>query len=133
MGAAEDSVPAVPGDGLFAFERLDVWQYARDFAVLCIRLTESLPRGRGGFADQLRRSCIATMQGIAEGAGRMAPRDKAHRYTSAKAECDEAVSHLAVLSALGDLDEALHQEARRLAGHITRMLIGLIRRWRSRA
>ena len=61
----------------------------------------ALPRGHADLKDQMRRSAAAVVRAIAEGAGRWSPRDKAHRYTIAAAECTECSATLEMAALVG--------------------------------
>jgi 23S rRNA-intervening sequence protein len=50
----------------FDHERLDVYQAALDFVVLCEDVLEQLPRGRAHLVEQLSRASTSIVLNIAE-------------------------------------------------------------------
>ena len=73
----------------FPHTRLDAWRVALQLAAETQALAEQMPRGYGPLADRLRRAAMSTCLNLAEGAGRWTRRDKAQRFTVARAECGE--------------------------------------------
>lgn len=56
----------------FAFERLEVWQKARQFNKLVYQLTTNFPYNESkNLIDQLRRASVSISSNIAEGSGRL--------------------------------------------------------------
>lgn len=82
---------------MLSFQRLDVYQRAIEFLVLTTELTESLPRGHAGRADQLIRAAESVVRNIAEGAGRWSEADSAKHYKIARGEAMECAASLDVL------------------------------------
>jgi four helix bundle protein len=60
----------------FAFEKLQVYQKAVDFADRIAALSEGFPRGYGFLADQLNRAALSIAANIAEGDGRFSKSDR---------------------------------------------------------
>lgn len=66
---------------LFSFEKLKVWQKARQLSVLIYNSTKTFPDNeRFGLISQMRRCSVSISSNIAEGTGRHSSKDKA-RYT----------------------------------------------------
>ena len=88
------------GNYQFDFERLDVYQKSQEFMGSIFRVTRSLPREyQYSLADQLRRAGDSIALNLAEGAGRWAPREKAHFYAIAlgsSAECGAILTICAI-------------------------------------
>ena len=116
----------------FPHHRLDAYRVAQDLSARCIALTKRMPRGFADLRDQARRSALATVRHIAEGASRTSPADKSARFTVARGEVAEldATLESALRSSLVDAPEA--QRLRVLADRVGAMLTGLIRRERAR-
>ena len=63
----------------YYFERLDVWQQARQLVVQVYKLLEKFPKEeKYALCDQLRRSVISIPSNIAEGSGRIAKKETIH-------------------------------------------------------
>ncbi|VAW12642.1 S23 ribosomal protein [hydrothermal vent metagenome] len=66
---------------IFSFEKLKVWQKARELSVKIYKSTKAFPSDeRFGLISQMRRCSISISSNIAEGTGRHSPKDKA-RFT----------------------------------------------------
>ncbi len=114
----------------FAFHFLHVYRVARDFAIEAGHIADDLPRGRARLADQLRRAADSTLLNIGEGAARRSPRDKAHRYTIAQAECTECAAALELIEIRRLASPETVLSALDLAAQVCRMLEKLIQRFR---
>jgi len=65
----------------YSFEKLDVWQEARQLAVKIYKLTKQFPADeRFGFVSQMRRSGISVSSNIAEGTSRYSSKDQIRFY-----------------------------------------------------
>jgi four helix bundle protein len=76
-------------------ERLDVYRVALEFQALACSIR--LGRGLRELRDQLDRASLSIVLNTAEGAGRIAPADKARFYTMARASAMESAAILDVL------------------------------------
>ncbi len=114
----------------FAFHRLDVHRIAQRFAIEAGDIADHMPRGRAKLADQLRRASESTLLNIGEGAAKHSPREKAHRYGIAQAECTECAAALELIEIrrLASPDAVL--SALHLAARVCQMLERLIQRFR---
>lgn len=66
---------------IVGFEKLKVWQKARQFFVGIYRITATYPsEEKFGLISQMRRCSISMASNIAEGSGSHSPKDKA-RFT----------------------------------------------------
>jgi four helix bundle protein len=91
----------------FRFERLDVWQDARQMSRTIYRLARSLPRSEEfALGSQLRRAAVSVSSNIAEGSGRNSDADFAHFLEIAYGSAMECAS----LLYLG-LDEGYFKDA----------------------
>ncbi len=114
----------------FAFHSLHVYRVAREFAIKAGDIADHLPRGRAKLADQLRRAADSTLLNIGEGAARRSPRDKAHRYTIAQAECTECAAALELIELRRLASPHAVLQTLHLAAQVCRMLEKLIQRFR---
>ena len=63
----------------FSFEKLEVWQEAREIIIPVYKLIGTFPATeRYGLGDQLRRSVVSIASNIAEGSGRSSIKEKIH-------------------------------------------------------
>ena len=66
---------------IFSFEKLIVWQKAKNIAVIIYKLTKNFPKEElFGMTSQMRRCSVSIASNIAEGSGRHSAKDKA-RFT----------------------------------------------------
>jgi four helix bundle protein len=112
----------------FAHQRLDVYHIAQEVVRDTEMLLRRLPRGYAELRDQARRSALATVRHIAEGAGRTSAPDKRARFTVARGEVAELEATLETAELLQLVDPQSIREVRRLTDRVGAMLQGLIRR-----
>jgi len=112
----------------FAHQRLDAYHVALELFRDVELLAAAFPRGHADLKDQLRRSSAATVRHIAEGANRVAPRDKAARFALARAECGECEATLEMAEVAGVVESGRVFSLRRRADRVAAMLVGLLRR-----
>ncbi len=81
----------------FRFEKLTVWQSARELAGEVYATTKSFPRDEAfGLTSQLRRAAVSVPTNIAEGSGRNSDADFAHFLEIAYGSAMEVASLLYV-------------------------------------
>jgi four helix bundle protein len=89
-----------------AFENLQVYQKAVDFADACCQLSGDFPRGYYFLQDQLNRAALSIATNLAEGNGRLTKADRKHFFSIARGSLQECVPLFAnrhLLSALRHL------------------------------
>jgi four helix bundle protein len=65
----------------YSFEKLDVWQKAREYVVFIYRITNKFPDNeKFGITSQIRRAAISIISNIAEGSSRSSLKEQI-RYT----------------------------------------------------
>jgi four helix bundle protein len=90
----------------FSFEKLEVWQLARQLTSDIYKRTQSFPtEERYSLTSQIRRSTISVSANIAEGTTRTTPRDQARFTTIAFSSLMELFNHLIIASDLGYINE----------------------------
>jgi four helix bundle protein len=109
----------------FDHERLDVYQAALDFVVLCEDVLEQLPRGRAHLADQLARASISIVLNIAEGAGKYHKPDKRRFYLTACGSATESAAVFDICSRLELIDPERHRRGKELLNRVVAMLVKL--------
>ena len=116
----------------FAHERLDAYRVAREFVGRAAQVLQALPRGERHIADQLRRAGDSVLLNLCEGAGRIAPKEKAHFYEIARGSGTECAGALDIVALRELAPPAIVQESRDLLHRTVSMLTALARSARSR-
>ncbi len=110
-----------------SFRDLQVWQRAMELTVAVYRLTQHFPREEAfGLTSQLRRSAVSVPSNIAEGHGRMNPREFKHFLLIARASNCELQTQLELSGALGFADSQLLNTAQGVSHEVEKMLIALL-------
>ena len=112
---------------MLAFERMDVYRAAMEFAGLVEDLVPA--RGHRELRDQLERASISIVLNISEGAGRKAPKDKARLYDIARGSATECVAVLGILKMKALVAPDLHARGYALLERVVMMLNKLISRF----
>ncbi len=82
-------------DYQFGFEKLKVWQNARELIVLIYKITNTFPKEeRYCLSDQLRRAIISVSSNLAEGSARNSSKDQAHFTNLAYSSLMEVLNQL---------------------------------------
>ena len=98
----------------FGFEKLKVWQEAKDFSVSLYKVTSSFPsEEKFGLTSQMRRAGVSVSSNIAEGASRVSPKDQAHFYHLAYSSLMEVLSQLIIAKELGFLNDQVTADVKK--------------------
>jgi four helix bundle protein len=98
-----------------------------ELTVAVYRLAQPFPREEAfGLTSQLRRSAISVPGNIAEGHGRMNPREFKHFLLIARASNCELQTQLELSGALGFADAQLLTTAQGISNEVEKMLFALI-------
>jgi len=116
-----------PTDAWLEHDRLDAYRVSLEFQHLAARLCRA--KGLGALRDQLDRASVSVSLNIAEGAGRVAPLEKAHFFSIARGSATESGAALDLLVARGLVSPVDYRRARSLLIRIVSMLVGLMRRF----
>jgi four helix bundle protein len=108
------------------FQKLDVYRCSIEFLAFCRKVRDSLPRGTGDLADQVKRASQSITQNIAEGAGKSSLPDRARFFTIARGSATECAAHLDVLQVEGLLASERYTEGLALLERIVSMLTRMI-------
>ena len=119
--------PEPQPDAWLEHDRLDAYRVSLEFQQLAARLCRG--RGLGALRDQLDRASVSVSLNIAEGAGRVAPLEKAHFFSIARGSATECGAAVDLLLVRGLVSPADHRRARSLLIRIVSMLVGLMRRF----
>ena len=98
-----------------------------ELTVAVYRLTQQFPREEAfGLTSQLRRSVVSIPSNVAEGHGRMNPREFKHFLLIARASNCELQTQLEISGALGFADAQLLNAAQEISHQVEKMLFSLI-------
>ena len=87
---------------MFSFEKLEVWQLARNLTSDIYKLTDKFPSTeKFVLTSQMRRASISVMSNIAEGISRSTPRDQARFTTIAYSSLMELFNQLVTSTDVG--------------------------------
>ncbi len=115
-----------------SFRDLQIWRKAMELTVAVYRLTKAFPREESfGLTSQLRRSAISIPSNIAEGHGRMNPREFKHFLLIARGSNSELQTQLELATALQFADSQSVKNAQSLSTEVENMLFALLSRLRN--
>jgi four helix bundle protein len=98
-----------------------------ELAVCVYRLTQHFPREEAfGLTSQLRRSAVSIPGNIAEGHGRMNPREFKHFLLIARASNSELQTQLELSGKLGFADTEILNTAQAISHEVEKMLFALL-------
>lgn len=90
----------------YSFEKLEVWQLAREMRVDIYRLTQAFPKEEQfNLTSQIRRAIGSVTANLVEGSGRATDRDKCRFTNTAYSSALEVLDHLIAASDLNFIDE----------------------------
>ena len=108
---------------IYSFEKLKVWEKAKDFTVAIYKVTAKYPSDeKFGLVSQLRRACISIASNIAEGSSRNSKKDQNRFYTMAFSSSVEVLNQLIISKELNFIDDESYQLLRSELEHITAMI-----------
>ena len=116
-------------DFTFVYERLDVYQQARELTKITAQVAAKIPRGFGFITDHLLRSGSAPARLIAEGALRTTRGSKRQRFSEALGECGEAVATTQQALDLSLISESDYKDVRKIAVRVAAMTSKLVRKF----
>jgi four helix bundle protein len=113
----------------FAFEDLEVYQKALDFAVSVIDMVDEIetPRRHYRLIEQLEGSSSSVALNISEGKGRFSRKEFKHFLYIARGSLYETVTMLQIFKKIKWLDQSNYNKLYSEAEEINKMLSGLIR------
>lgn len=111
---------------VFSFEKLEAWQEAKGLVKHIYLLSASLPnRERFTLIDLMRRAAISITSNLAEGSGRITPKDKSHFYAMAYSSLLELLNHVLISGDLGYINTSQISESRARIEKVSRIINGL--------
>ena len=113
----------------FAFEDLEVYQKALNFAVSVIQAVDEMdmPRKHYRLIEQLEASSSSVASNISEGKGRYSKKEYKHFLYVARGSLYETVTRLKIFEKLNWLSKRKYELLYSQAEEINRMLSGLIK------
>jgi four helix bundle protein len=110
----------------YSFEKLDVWQKAKDFTVMLYKVTSEFPKAeKFGLVSQLRRAAVSVSSNLAEGSSRTSPKDQGRFYNIAYSSAVEVLNQLIISKELEFIDEEMYKKLRNEIENITAMINSL--------
>ncbi len=110
----------------YSFEKLNVWKEARKLVVAVYQLLDNFPKFENyALCDQIRRSIISVPSNVAEGTGRMSPKEKLHFIEISYGSLMEAYNQLIIASDLKYITEESLKELKPSIDTVARLLNGL--------
>ncbi|OPC20616.1 four helix bundle protein [Elizabethkingia meningoseptica] len=110
----------------FYFEKLEVWQNAKNLSVTIYQLTSNyLEKERFGLVSQMNRSSISIAANIAEGSTRKSNKDKSRFLNIAYGSTIELLNFLIISLDLKFISEEIYIELRNKIEHIANQLNSL--------
>lgn len=110
----------------YSFEKLDVWNEAKDFTKEIYSVTSQFPEHeKFGITSQIRRASVSICSNIAEGSARRTNKDKAHFTTISFSSAVEVLNQLILAVELGFLTNENYQNLRVRLESITNKLNSL--------
>ena len=105
---------------IFSFEKLAVWQEAKELTKVIYTLTSSFPENeKFGLVSQLRRVMISVTSNIAEGSSRTSHKDQARFYQIAYSSLMEVLSKVLIADELGFIENKKVEEIREALSQIS--------------
>lgn len=110
----------------YAFENLNAWKEARKLVVSVYQLLDGFPRfEKYALCDQIRRSIVSVPSNLAEGSGRISPKEQLHFYEISYGSLMEAYNQLILATDLKYIGEDNLDNLRPQIDTVARMLNGL--------
>ena len=110
----------------FAFEKLNVYQKAVDFADRICAATSNFQKGYYFLRDQLNRASLSISANIAEGNGRFTKADRKNFFIISRGSVQECVPLLELAKRRQLIDEQVHNQLLTELETLAKMLSGLI-------
>ena len=111
---------------LFAFEKLRVYQLSRMMAGRLIQLLKSYPKEELlALSSQMRRAVVSIPSNIAEGSGRITPKEQLRFVSIAYGSLMEVYCQLQLSLDLGYISEDIFTDFRNTINEVGKLLSGL--------
>ena len=109
------------------FQKLRVWQVAKDIAVEIYKLTDSKSFSKDfGLKDQIQRASVSIASNIAEGDELGSDKQSVHHFFIAKGSNAELITQLIIANEIGYIEETIKSQIVDECDKISAMLSKLI-------
>ena len=109
------------------FRQYRAWQKAHGLTLRTYRVSMGFPKDeRFGLTAQIRRSVASIPTNMAEGCGRFGDRDRARFFNIALGSASEVEYQLLLITDLGYIEKATHDELAGLVIEVKKMLSSLV-------
>ena len=113
-------------DHQYSFEKLRVWQDAREFVSFIYKITNTFPQEeKFGLTNQIRRAGVSIAANLAEGSSRVSSKDQAHFTHISYSSLMEVLSHIYIASDLGFIEDEPFKEIKKKIFILSRQLAAL--------
>lgn len=110
----------------YSFEKLNVWQEARQLVVEVYHLLDSFPKFENyALCDQIRRAIVSVPSNIAEGSGRKSLKEQIHFLEIAYGSLMESYNQLLIATDLNYITEDSVQAIKPCMDNVAKMINGL--------
>ena len=110
----------------FYYRKLDVYHLSKQFVIQVYQLLRGYPDyERYALCDQMRRAVVSIPSNIAEGAGRMAVKERIHFYDIAYGSLTETLCQLEISKELHYINDEQFSSLEQTASRISMTLIAL--------
>ena len=111
---------------MYAFENLDAWKEARKLVVAVYQLLDKFPNfEKYALCDQIRRSIVSVPSNLAEGSGRVSPKEQLHFYEISYGSLMESYNQLILAADLKYISNDELEAIQPQIDTVARMLNGL--------
>lgn len=115
---------------IFSFEKLEVWNDARELVKLIYEATKNFPNSeKYGLANQMNSSVVSVSSNIAEGSGKIQSKDKARFIHIAYGSLMKLLNQLIIASDFGWLAPEQYLLIRSQIEKVANKLIALEKAW----
>lgn len=113
---------------IYAFEKLECWQLARQLAVWIYKITLNFPQEeKFGIMSQMRRAGVSIAANLAEGTSRPSKKDQAYFSSISYSSSVELLNHLIICYELNFISVLSYEEGRNKIERLT-YLIAMLRK-----
>ena len=111
---------------MYAFENLDAWKESRKLVVAVYQLLDKFPNfEKYALCDQIRRSIVSVPSNLAEGSGRVSPKEQLHFYEISYGSLMESYNQLILAADLKYISNDELEAIQPQIDTVARMLNGL--------
>lgn len=99
------------GNGVFGFQKLQIYQLAKGIVIYNYKLTKKFPSGeKFALVQQMNRAAVSIPSNIAEGTSRKSNKDKAHFINISYGSLMELICQMEIALELGYIEQSEYDE-----------------------